>query len=349
MTDWFAKPAKALDDDARTQAAEHQNQLTKPPGSLGRLEACAIALCAMQGTATPRADDALIAIFAGDHGIAELGVSAFPQAVTAEMVRNFARGGAAISVLAQHTGARFQVINCGTASALEPLDGVLDCRVAAGTRNFAREAAMSEQQLRAALDIGRNVIASACETAAPDIFIAGDMGIANTSSAAALAALLLSEDAASLVGPGTGIAGEALGNKRRIVANAVLRYQDLCTNAFDVLRCVGGFEIAAMTGAYIHAAQRGIPVLLDGYIATAAALAARAMNPSAAGWFIASHQSAEPAHGRMLDALGLKALLQLDMRLGEGSGAAIALPLLRSACALHTRMATFASAGISGG
>lgn len=349
MTDWFYTPARPLDENARAQAAAHQNRLTKPPGSLGRLEDCAIGLCAMQGTSQPCVDDALIVIFAADHGIATEGVSAFPQAVTAEMVRNFARGGAAITVLARQHGARFSVVNCGTVTALEPLDGVIDRRVAAGTRNFARESAMSEAQLRAALDIGREAIASACAHKAPDIFIAGDMGIANTSSTAALAALLLNLDAVALTGPGTGVNGEALANKRRIVSDAVMRYRDICTNAFDMLRCVGGFEIAAMTGAYISAAQRGIPVLVDGYIATAAALAARALNPTSAGWFIASHQSAEPAHGRMLDALGLKALLQLDLRLGEGSGAAVALPLLKSACALHTHMATFASAGVSGG
>jgi len=349
MTDWFYTPSKPLDDNARAQAAAHQNQLTKPPGSLGQLEDCAISLCAMLGTNEPCLDDVLITIFAGDHGIACEGVSAFPQAVTAEMVRNFARGGAAISVLARQHGARFQVINCGTVSELEPLTGVIDRRIAAGTRNFARESAMSEAQLRTALEIGRDVIATACATKKPDIFIAGDMGIANTSSAAALTSLLLNLDAAAITGPGTGVSGEALANKRRIIADAVMRYRDICTNAFDVLRCVGGFEIAAITGAYIYAAQRGIPVLVDGYIATAAAIAARALNPSSAGWFIASHQSAEPAHGRMLDALGLKALLQLDLRLGEGSGAAIALPLLKSACALHTQMATFASAGVSGG
>ena len=208
---------------------------------------------------------------------------------------------------------------------------------------------MSESQLRDALNIGRDVIARAVASSKPDIFIAGDMGIANTSSAAALAALLLNEDASAMTGPGTGVSGDALIGKRRIINDAVMRYRDICTNSLDVLRSVGGFEIAAMTGAYIHAAQQRIPVLLDGYIATAAALAARALNPSCAQWFIASHQSAEPAHIRMLDALGLKALLQLDMRLGEGSGAAIALPLLKTACALHTGMATFASAGVSGG
>jgi len=349
MTDWFSVPAQAPDEDFRTQAAAHQNQLTKPPGSLGRLEAAAIALAAMQATATPHIDDALIVIFAGDHGIAAQGVSAFPQAVTAEMVRNFARGGAAISVLAKLYGARFEVVNCGTVTAIEPLEGVRDCRIAAGTHDFSRGAAMSDSQLRAALNIGRDVIARATTSSKPDIFIAGDMGIANTSSAAALAALLLNEDAAALTGPGTGVSGDALASKRRIVADAVMRYRDICTNSFDALRSVGGFEIAAITGAYIHAAQLRIPVLIDGYIATAAALAARALNPSCAQWFIASHQSAEPAHGRMLDALGLKALLQLDMRLGEGSGAAVALPLLKSACALHTGMATFASAGVSGG
>jgi nicotinate-nucleotide--dimethylbenzimidazole phosphoribosyltransferase len=349
MNDWFSVPAPSPDEDCRNQAAAHQNQLTKPPGSLGRLEAAAIALCAMQATATPKVDDALIVIFAGDHGIAQRGVSAFPQAVTAEMVRNFARGGAAISVLAKMQGARFEVINCGTVTAIEPLEGVRDCRVAAGTRDFSSEAAMNDVQLRAALTIGRDVIERALKAGKPDIFIAGDMGIANTSSAAALAALLLDEDAGAMTGPGTGVSGDALSAKRRIIADAVMRYRDICNNKFDMLRSVGGFEIAAMTGAYIHAAQRQIPVLVDGYIATAAALAARALNPSSAHWFIASHQSAEPAHGRMLDALGLKALLQVDMRLGEGSGAAVTLPLLKSACALHSGMATFAIAGVSGG
>ena len=343
---WLKQPAKSLNEQARSAAQARQGQLTKPPGSLGRLEAIAIQLAALQGREKPQAEKVFISIFAGDHGVAEEGVSAFPQAVTAEMVKNFARGGAAISVLAKQLGAMLQVVNLGTAFDTGELPGVLQCNLGRGTANFAREAAMTQSQLAAALQAGSDSAAQAQKIGA-HLYIGGEMGIANTTAAAALACALLQKSPQQLTGPGTGLDQAGVQRKAEVVARALALHAAHLGEPLEVLRRLGGFEIAALTGAFISCAQRGIAVLADGYITTAAALLAVRIQPSVADWLLFAHRSAEPGHILMLEALQAEPLLNLGMRLGEGSGAATAVPIIRLACALHNDMATFAEAGVS--
>ncbi len=355
-TNWLAQPCAALNETARVAALARQGQLTKPPGSLGQLEAIAVQLAALQGTGNPQIEHIHIRIFAADHGVACEGVSVFPQAVTAEMVRNFARGGAAISVLAKQLNARLEVINLGTVSPVEPLENVCDERIAAGTANFAQSPAMTETQLAAALQAGRTAVLRAKQGGA-QLFIGGEMGIANTTSASAIACALLQESPQMLAGPGTGLDSKGVTHKAAVIQRALDLHGLLPSpsgrgvggeGALDVLRHVGGFEIAALAGAYLAAAQNGVPILVDGFISSVAALTAVRLNPEARNWMLFAHASAEPGHQRVLAALDAQPMLQLGMRLGEGSGAAMAVPLLRLACALHNNMATFAEAGVSG-
>lgn len=345
--DWLAQPCAALNEASRAAALARQGQLTKPPGSLGRLEAIAVQFAAMQGCEKPQAEKVFIGVFAGDHGVAEEGVSAFPQAVTAEMVKNFARGGAAISVLAKQLGATLEVVNLGTAFDTGELLGVRQCNLGKGTANFARGAAMSEEQLAAALQAGRDSAARA-QKIGTQLYIGGEMGIANTTAAAALACALLSLSPQQLAGPGTGLDSAGVQRKAEVVARALALHAAYLNEPRDVLHRLGGFEIAALTGAFIGCAQRGIAVLVDGYINTAAALLAVRINPGVRDWLLFAHRSAEPGHILMLEALQAEPLLNLGMRLGEGSGAATAVPIIRLACALHNDMATFAEAGVSG-
>ncbi len=328
------------------QAARHQQQLTKPPGSLGRLETLAIRLAAMQGTGRPSLDSIHITVFAADHGVAASGVSAFPQEVTAQMVGNFATGGAAISVLAKSLGATFEVVDVGTVKDPGELHGVISHRAGAGTANLQRQDAMSREQLAIALEAGRSAAQRAFETGA-GLFIGGDMGIANTTSAAALACALLQADPVELAGPGTGLDAAGVSRKAGVIREALSRYQGLHKEPMTALRCLGGFEIAALAGTYLHCAQLGLPVLVDGYIASAAALIAVSHQPRVLAWLLFAHRSAEPGHQAMLTALEAEPILDLGMRLGEGSGAATAVVVLRLACDLHNGMATFADAGVS--
>lgn len=345
-TNWLAQPCAALNETARAAALARQGQLTKPPGSLGQLEALAVQLVAMQGVERPAVDHAAIVIFAGDHGIAAENVSAFPQAVTAEMVKNFARGGAAISVLAKTLGARLEVVNLGTVNDPGEWQNVVRAIIAPSTANFAAEPAMTEAQLAQALQAGRDSVLRARKHGA-QIFIGGEMGIANTTSASAIACALLQESPQLLAGPGTGLDSKGVAHKAEVIQRALDLHRPNLAQPLDVLRHVGGFEIAALAGAYLAAAQNGMPVLVDGFISSVAALAAVRLNPDVRNWMLFAHTSAEPGHQRVLTALDAQPLLQLGMRLGEGSGAATAVPLLQLACALHNNMATFAEAGVS--
>ena len=341
---WYEDPIPGPDLAALAAARERQSQLTKPPGSLGRLEALGIALAAMQGTQRPRVENVWITVFAGDHGVTAEGVSAFPQVVTAEMVRNFARGGAAISVLAEEWKARLEVVNVGTVQALEELSGVLDARVGPGTANFVHEPAMTVAQLHDALAAGHHAAERAAIGGA-HLFVGGEMGIGNTTSAAAIAGSLLGLPAAYLAGPGTGLDAAGVARKALVIERALAHHRS--DQPLTALQRLGGFEIAALTGAYLRCGQLGLPTLVDGFIATAAALVAVRLRPELAAWLFYSHCSAEPGHRRLLDALAAKPLLDLGMRLGEGSGAAVTMPILRAAAALHAGMATFAEAGVS--
>ena len=344
--DWLQHPVKNLDETARSAAQARQQQLTKPPGALGQLESIAIQLAAMQGREKPQLDKVFISVFAGDHGVAEENVSAFPQLVTAEMIKNFARGGAAICVLAKQLDAKLEVVNLGTAFDTGNLPGVLQCNIGNGTANFAKQPAMSETQLAEALQAGRDSAEHAADLGA-QLYIGGDMGIANTTSAAALACALLKHTPQQLAGPGTGLDANGVHHKAEVIARALTLHAAHLNDPLEILRRLGGFEIAALTAAYISCAQRGITVLVDGYITTAAALLAVRIQPAVANWLLYAHRSAEPGHILMLNALKAETLLELGMRLGEGSGAGVAVPVLRLACALHNDMATFAEAGVS--
>ncbi len=344
--DWLTVPAAPLNDSARRDAVSRQGILTKPPGALGRLEELAIRFAAMQGRSRPEVARVYIVVFAADHGVAEEQVSAFPQSVTVEMVRNFARGGAAIAVLARELGASLEVINLGTVIDPGPLDGVLAAMLGPGTANFTRTAAMTADQLARALGIGRQAAERAAMRGA-ELLIGGEMGIGNTTAATAIACALLDLPVDSLVGPGTGLDPAGVGRKADTIRRALARHREALREPLEILRCLGGFEIAALTGAYLASAQIGLPVLVDGFIASAAALLVVELCPQAAQWLVYSHGSAEPGHRFVLEALHAEPLLQLGMRLGEGSGAAAAVPLLRMACALHNGMATFAEAGVA--
>ncbi|OYX07764.1 MAG: nicotinate-nucleotide--dimethylbenzimidazole phosphoribosyltransferase [Thiotrichales bacterium 32-46-8] len=343
---WTLASSAILCTASREAAIARQAVLTKPAGSLGQLESIAVQLAAMQGTDAPSIQRPYIAIFAGDHGIAAEGVSAFPQVVTGEMIRNFARGGAAISVLAKAQNALLHVYNCGTAYPIEPLTGVTDRSIAAGTFNFLQQAAMTETQCSQALAIGKEAVENALAQGC-DLFIAGEMGIANTTPATAIASTLLSVDPAQITGRGTGIDDAVLAHKIEVIRQGIERHQIALTSPLRTLQYLGGFEIAAIAGAYIAAAQAGLPILIDGFISSAAALVAVKHNPSVRDWMLFAHASAEPGHATMMQALAAKPLLDLGMRLGEGSGAGVAISLLRLACDLHNQMATFADAGIS--
>ena len=344
--DWLYDPIPELDGGCFAAAQERQAQLTKPPGSLGRLEPLAATLAAMQRTQRPSLERVRIVVFAADHGVVAEGVSAFPQAVTGEMVRNFARGGAAISVLANEWDAELEVFNVGTVQPLGELSRVLDRRVGPGTANFLREPAMTLEQLGAALAAGREAVERAA-VADTQLFIGGEMGIGNTTAAAAVACSLLDLPGSVLAGPGSGLDTDGVSHKARIIDRALARQRT--TDPLEALQRLGGFEIAALTGAYLHCGQLGIPALVDGFITTVAALAALRLQPRLAPWLFHAHCSAEPGHRRIMEAIGAEPLLDLGMRLGEGSGAAVALPLLRAAVALHRHMATFAEAGVSAG
>lgn len=342
-TDWLNSKAAKLDEQFRQQALDRQAELTKPPGALGELESIAVQLAAMQGQLKPELNNVHISIFAADHGIATSGVSAFPQAVTTEMVKNFSRGGAAISVLAKQLDAKLEVINLGTVFDPGSLPGVLDQRIANSTADFSQQAAMSEEQLGLALNAGRQA-AQRAESA--DLFIGGEMGIANTSSASAIACALLKLPVSDLVGPGTGLDQSGVKRKAEIIGKALQLHQQ-AGSALEILRCLGGFEIAALVGSYISCAQSGKPVLIDGFISSVAALVASHLCPRCSDWFFYAHASAEPGHIHIMKALNATPLLNMGMRLGEASGAATAVPLLQMACALHNNMATFAEAGVS--
>lgn len=309
-------------------AAEARNGvLTKPPGALGQLEHIAIWLAGWQGTDKPRVERPQVAIFAGNHGVVAQGVSAFPAEVTVQMVANFRAGGAAINQLARTFGATMTV---------EAID--LDHP----TADFTASPAMTEAELLAALQTGWSAVDPRA-----DLLVPGEMGIGNTTAAAAIACALFGGEAADWVGRGTGVDDAGLQRKASAVARGVALHRDRA--ALEVLRCLGGREIAAMAGAMLAARHHRIPVLLDGFIACSAAAVLHAANPAALDHCTAAHVSAESGHARLLAALGKVPLLSLDLRLGEGSGAALALGVVKAAAACHSGMATFAEAGVSDG
>lgn len=347
MTDtWWLNPCKAIDAQAYEQALARQQQLTKPAGSLGQLEALAVQLAGLQGRVKPSVEHLWIAIFAGDHGVVAEGVSAYPQAVTGQMLHNFVSGGAAISVLARQLDAQLEVIDLGTVTTSLALPGVRHLNIGAGTANFVNAPAMTEAQGRLALQAGRDSVQRAVEHGT-QLFIGGEMGIGNTTAASALACALLDCPVGDLTGPGTGLNAQGVSHKVAVIERALARHAGQRDDALHTLFNLGGFEIAALVGAYLACAQAGIVVLVDGFICSVAALVATRMNPACREWLVFGHRGAEPGHRHVLQRLEAQPLLDLGLRLGEGSGAALAVPLLRLACALHGQMATFAEAAVA--
>jgi len=319
----------------------------KPLGSLGRLEEVAVRLAVLQGTLTPSVDPARVIVFAADHGVAAEGVSAYPAAVTAQMVQGFVAGGAAVAVLAASQGVSLRAVDIGVDADLSAMADVVHAKVRRGSANLAIEAAMSHEELDAALQAGREAVVTAAEDGCRTLCL-GEMGIANTTSAAVLTGVLTGSDAASVTGRGTGIDDERLQLKRSVVARAMARTQAHADDPLELLREAGGLEIAALVGAMMEAPAHRLVVLVDGYIVTAAALVALKIRPTVRDSLLFAHRSAEPGHAAALAACEAEPLLDLGLRLGEGSGAMLALPLLRAAVTILTDMATFTSAGVSG-
>ena len=316
------------DLEAGTAAAAHQALLTKPAGSLGRLEELAIWLATWQARHPPRLDHPRTLVFAGNHGVAVRGVSAYPAAVTAQMAQNFISGGAAVNQLCR-------VFDAGLK--------VYEMNLDMPTGDIVIEPAMSEQECAKAMAYGMMAVEPGI-----DVLALGEMGIANTTAAAALCAGLFGGEAELWTGPGTGVTGRALEAKRAAVAEAVARHRDAAHDAFDLLRRLGGLELAAITGAVMAARLGRVPVVLDGFASTAAAAVLFAADPHTLDHCIVGHVSAEPGHRRLLEHIGQRPLFDLGMRLGEASGATLALAVLKAAVACHTGMATFAEAGVSG-
>ncbi|WP_426208656.1 nicotinate-nucleotide--dimethylbenzimidazole phosphoribosyltransferase [Pseudomonas sp. TWR2-1-1] len=345
-TPWWLTPCKPVNHEISMAAAARQQQLTKPAGSLGQLEALAVQLAGLQGRLKPRVDQLWIAIFAGDHGVVAEGVSAYPQAVTGQMLHNFVSGGAAISVLARQLGAQLDVVDLGTVTPMLNLPGVRHLELGAGTANFATGAAMTDSQGLKALQAGRDSVLRAL-AAGSELFIGGEMGIGNTTSASAVACALLDCPASHLTGPGTGLDPAGVSHKAQVIDRALAFHDGLLDDPLQTLFRLGGFEIAALTGAYVACAQQGIVALVDGFICTVAAMVAVRLNPQCREWLVFAHRGAEQGHRHVLESLQAQPLLDLGLRLGEGSGAALAVPLVRLACDLHGQMATFAEAAVA--
>ncbi|HEY6275083.1 MAG TPA: nicotinate-nucleotide--dimethylbenzimidazole phosphoribosyltransferase [Streptosporangiaceae bacterium] len=345
--DRAAAAVKPVDAAAAATAAARQDQLTKPPGSLGRLEVVGIQLCAIAGRCPPPVPvPVTVAVFAADHGVAAEGVTAWPREVTAQMVANFCAGGAAINVLARHTGADVLIVDVGVAT---PIPGdthtLLRRTVRPGTGNIAVEPAMTEAEARDALDVGTDIAAEAAGRGA-GMLVTGDMGIGNTTASAAIIAIFTGRPAAAVTGRGAGADDAIMARKTQVVDRARQRIP-AGADPLAILAGLGGLEIAALTGFIVGGAAHRLPVLVDGVIAAAAALTAAAIVPDVRGYLIGGHRSAEPGATAALAHLGIEPLLDLQMRLGEGSGATLAIPLVQAAAKILAEMATFGSAGVA--
>jgi nicotinate-nucleotide--dimethylbenzimidazole phosphoribosyltransferase len=338
---------RPADAGAVAAARERQDRLTKPRGSLGVLEDVGVRLCGLAGVCPPPLPaPAAVAVFAADHGVHGQGVSPWPQEVTAQMVGNFLAGGAAVNAFAGVTGADVVVVDVGVASALHPHPRLLDRKVRAGTADLTTGPAMSRDEALLALEIGIAVAHALVDDGA-GCLLTGDMGIANTTASAALVAVFTGAAPAEVTGRGTGVDDATLDRKKAVVEAALALHRPAPADPVGVLAAVGGLEHAALAGFVLGAAARRVPVLLDGVIAVAAALAAAALSPAAVDACVAGHRSVEPGSAHALRSLGLRPLVDLDLRLGEGTGAVLALPMVQAAAAALRDMATFDSAGVS--
>ncbi|HEX4143603.1 MAG TPA: nicotinate-nucleotide--dimethylbenzimidazole phosphoribosyltransferase [Pirellulales bacterium] len=335
-----------VDQNAATAARARQDSLTKPTGSLGRLETLVVQIAGITGRPLPQLTHKVIVTMAGDHGVVAEGVSAYPQAVTAQMVQNFLRGGAAINVLARQAGARVVVTDVGVATDLPASPNLIAKKVRRGTANIAHGPAMTSDEALAAIRVGVEVIEAELDRGL-DILALGEMGIGNTTAAAAIAVVLTDREPAEMVGRGTGLDSAGVARKQAVVERALAVNRPDRDLPLDVLAKVGGLEIAALAGAALAAAAHRRPVVVDGYPSTAAAMIAAALAPALRPYLIAAHRSQEAGHQAMLAWLGLESLLDLGLRLGEGTGAALALLLIEAACRTSREMATFAEAGVS--
>ena len=337
-----------LDQSLRDELQHLIDTKTKPPGSLGRLEALARQLGMIQRTTRPRVERPVMIVFAGDHGIADEGVSPYPQAVTAQMVANFLAGGAAINAFSGVAGLALEIVDAGVATPLPSLlasSALVSVPIARGTRNFAQEPAMTRDEALAAMRAGAERVRHHAALGT-NVIGFGEMGIANTSSAACLMSRLCDVPIDECVGRGTGLDDRGLAHKRDVLSKALALHRN-DGDAIDTLATFGGFEIAMMTGAYLAAACEGMTILVDGFIATSALLVASKIAPHVLDYCVFAHASNEAGHSRMLAHFDAAPLLQLDLRLGEGTGAALALPILRAAVAFVDEMASFESAGVS--
>ena len=342
----IVKRVKPLDVAAMAAAREQQDQLTKPRGSLGVLENLAVQIAGITGNPLPRINDPVILIMAADHGVVSEGVSLYPQEVTRQMVFNFLNGGAAINVLARMVNARVVIVDMGVKGGFPPADGMLCKMIDFGTQNICEGPAMTPGQARDSIQAGIDIVESEI-TKGLDILGTGEMGIGNTTAASAIISAITRTPVSEVTGRGTGVGDEQLQHKISIIEKALSVNKPNPDDALDVLAKVGGFEIGGLTGAIIACAAHRIPVLVDGFISGSAALIAVGICPQAGDYLIASHRSAENGHSVCLKYLKLDPLLDLSMRLGEGTGAAIGIFLAQAAVNLHNQMATFASAKIS--
>jgi len=339
---------RAVDPQWIEKARQRQLQLTKPPGSLGRLEEIANRLAGIQATLTPTVARARIAIFAADHGVCAEGVNPYPQAVTAQMVANFLRGGAAINALASVAGAELQIVDAGVAFEIPSGEDARLIRrpFGQGTANFCVAPAMTREHAAAALSLGIELAKQATAEGCTLLAI-GEMGIGNTTSASAITAALTAMAPSEVVGRGTGADDACVARKRSAIERALALHRTRLQDPLDILECLAGFEIGAMCGFCLGAAASRCAVLVDGFIATSAATLAVRMKSAVADYVIPAHRSTEPGHRALLEIIGHRPLLDLEMRLGEGTGAALAIPIVRAAVAAFTNMATFADAGVA--
>ena len=334
-----------LDTAAMELASARQQQLTKPAGSLGRLEDIAVQIAGITGHPVPRIERKAVIIMAGDHGVTNEGVSAYPSAVTLQMVYNFLQGGAAINALAHFVGAKVIVVDVGVAADISHPD-LLSRKVAFGTADMALEPAMTHVQMLEAIQVGIDIFDAQLDQGI-DLVATGDMGIGNTTAASAITASLLQMPVALVTGRGTGIDDEQLAHKIQVIEKALARHVPNPQDPLDVLMKVGGLEIAGLVGVIVAAASRRVPVVIDGFISGAAALIAIELNPLVREYLLAGHVSVERGHHLILERLGLSPLLDLKLRLGEGTGAVLAMSLIEAALHTHSEMATFEEAGVS--
>lgn len=349
MTDLLSKTIamiKPLDEKAMAEARARQDQLTKPQGSLGRLEELSVQLAGIQGKPIPQIKDKAIITMAGDHGVVAEGIGNWPQEVTAQMVYNFLGGGAGINVIAREIGARIVVVDMGVASELEANPQLLSRKIAHGTGNMSSGPAMTTDEAIRSVETGIE-IATAEIARGLDIVGTGDMGIGNTTASSAICAVITGKTVTEVTGRGTGIDDEQLAHKVEVIKRALAVNRPDPRQPLDVLAKIGGFEIGGLAGVMLAAAAHRVPVVIDGFISGAAALIATALSPELGGFLIAAHVSAEAGHRLLLEHLRLKPLLDLEMRLGEGTGAALGIFLCQTAARILADMATFAEAEVS--